>query len=143
MTDIKTNILGIKNLLDEKKPEDVPLVDLLRVWMVITDLEIMDAMHLSVSELGEHLISIHEKLSGILDVVDEDQLQEAACRQIGKINIYGDFIQEGEVAERMKLTVSWDGGKWLYITDPKLRMTESCGNYKSAKNAIFEMLGRN
>ena len=68
----------------------------------------------------------------------------------GAVNVNLDTLLEGAVGLDIyvanlgaaPLTINWDGGKWLYITDPKLRMTEASSNYMAAKTAVFEMLGR-
>ena len=139
---IKTTITGLKSLKLGTGAGKEPLINLIRPWMIITDLELMDAIHLNVEELQGQLSSIRDSLMDVIDIVDEDQLQEAACRKIKSMNVYADMIPDQDVAERAKLTINWDGSKWLYITDPKLRMTESSSSYKAARDAVFNMLQR-
>jgi hypothetical protein len=139
---IKTAITSLKNLKLGAPFGEEPLISLIRPWMIITDLELLDAIHLNLNDLREQLSSIRDSLTDVIDIVDEDQLQEAACRKIKSINVYADMIPDRDVAERAKLTINWDGGKWLYITDPKLRMTESSTSYKEARKAVFGMLDR-
>lgn len=128
--------------IDLDNPESARLVDLFQPWLIITDLELKDVIHLSAGDLGANLRDIRDSLSGLTDVIDDDQLQEAACRKIKRIDIYGEYIEDATVAERQKVTLNWDGAKWMYVCDPKLRQQESCASYKGAKAAVFEMLGR-
>lgn len=143
MSDIKTTIKSLKALKLGPDVQQEPLINLIRPWMIITDLELIDAIHLDVESLQNQLSDIRDSLKDVIDIVDEDQLQEAACRKLKTVHIYGDMIQDEDIAERAKLTINWDGGKWVYITDPKLRMTESSNSYLEAKEAVCQMLGRN
>lgn len=140
-TTMKDTIRSLRKL-KLGSPDEEPVIHLIGPWMTVTDLELMDVIHLPLCQIVSDLVTIREALSDVVDVMDDDQVQEAACRKIGKLNVYGDMIQDAGVAERAKITINWDGGRWLYITDPKLRMTESSVSYKTAKEAVFQMLKR-
>jgi hypothetical protein len=116
--------------------EDLPLIDLMRPWLVITGLEFTDAVHLTCSELVAGLEKVRDRLGDSIDLLDEDQLQEAACRCIKKVTVYGDPMIDGDFAVRSGRTIEWDGSRWIYVSDPKLRLTESSQHYAAALEAV-------
>lgn len=118
-----------------------PLIEVLRPWMVITGLTFKDALHVSYADLQGGLDAIHEKLNGVLDVLDEDQLQEAACRCLKTVTVYGEMMKDGDVAVRHGQNIEWDGNAWNYVTDPKLRQRGSSKSYAQAMTAVREMVG--
>ena len=79
---IKEAINSLEALLDSAK---VKLIDVLRPWMVITNLEFEDAVHLNYEVAVKGLWNVHNKLKEMTDVLDDDQLQEAACRCLKSI----------------------------------------------------------
>jgi len=135
---IKEAILEIKHLMEDV---EVPIIDVLRPWMTITGLNFKDALHLTHQSALEGLRAVYQKLGEVLDVLDEDQLQEAACRCLKNITVYGEMIEDGDVAVRHGQTLSWDGSSWNYVTDPKLRQRGSSKSYREALKDIREMLG--
>lgn len=135
MTNMTTReaIAGLRHLHENV---NVPIIELLRPWMIITGLDFKDAIHLTADDLVKQLLRVHAKLGDSLDLLDEDQLQEAACRCLKKITVYADPVDDGEVAVRHGQDVDWDGTSWVYITDPKLRMRESSKHYSEAIAAV-------
>lgn len=135
---MKDAIREIKTLAEDT---NVPIIDVLRPWMVLTGLTFKDALHLTHHDAIEGLMRVYAKLAEVLDVLDDDQIQEAACRCLKNITVYGEMITDGEVALRHGQTISWDGSTWHYTTDPKLRQRGSSKSYAEALNAVREMLG--
>ena len=135
---IKEAINSLEALLDSAK---VKLIDVLRPWMVITNLEFEDAVHLNYGAALEGLLSVHSKLKEMTDVLDDDQLQEAACRCLKSIVVYGDDITDGEIAVRRSQRISWDGNNWNYTADPSLRQRGTSKSYLEALAAVREMMG--
>lgn len=150
MSDIKQAIREIHGLIERRTGDGVDvkgmagtsLIDMMRPWLVITGLDFKDVVHLTVEDLWTALGRIHDKLGGIIDVLDGDQLREAACRVIGSVTVHSDEpVAEDGVVIHSGLTVSWDGGAWQYVTDPKMRLRESAGTYAEALAAVRRMLG--
>lgn len=135
---IKEAINSLEALLDSAK---VKLIDVLRPWMVITNLEFKDAVHLNYGAALEGLLNVHSKLKEMTDVLDDDQLQEAACRCLKDITVYGEDITDGEIAVRHSQKLSWDGNNWNYTADPKLRQRGTSKSYLEALAAVREMMG--
>jgi len=123
---------------------DISLAKLLRPWLAITDLEFEDALAMSATELWEQLSRVHTGLSGYLAVMgttpDPEQLQEAACRLMGSFEIAGTNVIEGDIDITQKMTINFDGGVWVYVTDPKLRTIGKTDNFQTALAAVREML---
>ena len=138
MTDIKNTIAGLRHLHENI---NLPLIDLLRPWMVITGLEFKDGVHLTADSLVEKLLRVHAKLGDSLDLLDDDQLQEAACRCFKKITVYGELIEEGDIVLKHGQDIEWDGSTWIFISDPKLRMRETSKLYLNALEAVKQRLG--
>jgi len=135
---IKDTIASLKHLHENV---NVPLIDLMRPWMVITGLDFKDAVHLTADGLVQALLRVHGKLGDSLDLLDEDQLQEAACRCIKKVTVYGDLVDGGDGARSHGQDLSWDGSTWNFVVDPKLRMRETSKRYLEALAAVKERLG--
>jgi len=140
MTDIsiKNTIAGLRHLHENV---NVPLIDLLRPWMVITNLDFKDGVHLTADDLVQKLLRVHAKLGDSLDLLDEDQLQEAACRCLKKITVYGELIEDGEIILKHGQDIEWDGSTWIFICDPKLRLRETSKLYLNALEAVKQRLG--
>ncbi len=132
---IKEAIQEIGSLTDDK-----PIIDILRPWMAITGLTFKDALHLSHGEAIEGLKAVHNKLGEVLDVLDEDQLQEAACRCLKDITVYGEMMSHGDVTVRHGQNLNWDGTAWIYISDPKLRQRDSSKSYAEALKIVREIV---
>jgi hypothetical protein len=134
---IKDAIAGLRHL-----PENVnvPIIDLMRPWMTLTGLEFKDAVHMTADDLVKKLLAVHAKLGDSLDLLDEDQLQEAACRCLKKITVYGDLVGEGDIVLSHGQDVSWDGSTWNFVVDPKLRMRQTSKHYLEAITAVKELL---
>ena len=114
-----------------------PLIDLMRPWLVITGLDFKDVVHLSSGEMWSALERVHAKVGGILDVLDDDQLRETACRMIGSVTLHEeDPVVEDGVVLHGGTTISWDGSAWQYVSDPKLRMRDSTKTYAEALSAV-------
>lgn len=131
-------------VLKEGQAGEVPLAKLLRPWLAITDLELEDALALSATELWEQLSKVDKGLSGYLAVMgstpDPSQLQEAACRLMGGFTIAGSNVVEGDIEITQKMSIVFEGGAWIYVTDPKLRIRESAADFKTALKAVRQML---
>jgi hypothetical protein len=126
----------------EGSAEKTPLIKLLRPWLVITGLDFKDAVHLTSDALWSAYQSINTKLGEVIDVLDDDQLREAACRCLGSVTVYGEMIQEGDVAVHHGITISWTGNRWAYVTDSKLRLRETSSSFVEGLAAINEALTR-
>jgi len=135
---MKDAIREIKTLSEDT---NVPIIDVLRPWMVITGLTFKDALHLTHHDAIEGLMRVYAKLAEVLDVLDDDQVQEAACRCLKRITVYGEMITDGTVAVRHGQNVEWDGASWLYTADPKLRQRGSTKSYREALAAVREIVG--
>jgi hypothetical protein len=135
---LKAAILEIAKLQENA---NVPIIDVLRPWMAITGLTFKDALHLTHQDAVEGLLRVHAKLAEVLDVLDEDQIQEAACRCLKDVTVYGEMITDGEVAVRQGQNISWDGSSWNYVVDPKMRQRGSSKSYATALGAVRELLG--
>jgi hypothetical protein len=124
--------------------EDIPLGDLLRPWLAITDLDIKDALEQSAADLWANLRAVHTGLSGYLAVMgsmpNPTELQEAACRLMASFSVAGTNIVDGDISLQQKMTIVFEGGVWVYITDPKLRMRETTTNFREALAKVREML---
>lgn len=129
---IKDAIASIPSL----KEDTSPMIDFMRAWMIITGLDFKDVVHLSHKELVQGLGRVSSKLSDSVDIFDDDQLQEAACRCLGKITVYGDPVGEGDIVLSHGQDVSWDGSTWNYVSDPKMRLRETSKHYLNAIAAV-------
>jgi hypothetical protein len=138
MSQIKNSIASIRDLHENT---NIPLINLMRPWMAITGLSFKDALHLTHLDLVEGLVRVHARLGDSLDIFDEDQLQEAACRCLKKITVYGEMITDGEFAVHRGQDIEWGGSSWVFISDPKLRMRETSMSYREALKAVQERLG--
>lgn len=118
-----------------------PLIRVMRPWMVITGLSLEDAIHLNYDETVRNLVLVHRKLGELLDILDEDQLQETACRCLKEIVVYGELVTDGDTAIRQRQVIAWDGDTWQYITDPKLRQRGSSKSYVTALADVREAMG--
>jgi len=132
---------AINSIKDLETKTNAPLIDVLRPWMTITGLGFKDALHLVHQDLVEGLMRVHEKLGESLDIFDEDQLQEAACRCLGRVTVYGDMITDGDIAIRHGQNIEWDGTMWLYISDPKMRQRGTTKSYTQALATVREIVG--
>lgn len=133
------NIKQAIRLLGQLPADETPMIEFIRCWMTITGLDFKDAVHLRYGELVQQLTLVAEKLSDSTDIFDEDQLQEAACRCLKTVKIYGDSIIEEDVSVEQSQTLSWDGSRWNFIVDPKLRMRETSTQFASARDAVLAM----
>jgi len=120
--------------------EDSPLLDVLRPWMIITGLELKDAIHVNFIQMLQGLKHIYAKLGPVVDVMEEDQLQEASCRYLGTITVYGDFIEEGGLALQQSQRITWQNGKWHFTADPSLRQRGESSVYLDALKQVKEGL---
>lgn len=135
---IKDAIASLKTLDHET---NAPIIDVLRPWMVITGLGFKDALHLVQQDVIEGLMRVHNKLGESLDIFDDDQLQEAACRCLGRVTVYGEMITDGETAIRHGQNIEWDGSTWVYIADAKMRQRGTSTSYPEALKAVREIVG--
>ena len=135
---LKEAIAEIGNL---RESPNVPIIDVLRPWMAITGLTFKDALHLTHNDAIEGLLRVHTKLAEVLDVLDEDQIQEAACRCLKTVTVYGEMITDGTVAVRHGQNIAWDGSTWHYTADPKMRQRGSTKSYSEALAAVREAMG--
>jgi hypothetical protein len=143
-SDIKQTIRDIGRLTERRSDMDdfkamatVPLIDMMRPWLVITNLDFKDVVHVSVEEIWSALCRVHDKLGGILDVLEEDQMRETACRMIASVTVRdADPVVDGDILLHCGTTISWDGGSWQYVSDPKLRMRASAKTYAEALEAV-------
>lgn len=126
---IRTAIASLKDLTPEAT---LPLIDVLRPWMLITGLDFKDAIHCTYQDLVTSLCLVYEKLGDSVDIFDEDALQEAACRCLKKITLFGEPMKEGFVQVTPSIDVVWDGNSWIFITDPKMRSQGMASRYKEA-----------
>jgi hypothetical protein len=142
--DIKTTILGLGDLFETtgQLKENVKLIDVFRPWLVLAGVELHDLIHLSWAELTSPLHRIYSKLHAVASILDEDQAQEAACRELGSVSFYGEFIEGEDVAERMKINIHWDtiNGSWMYISDATLRQRTGAARFVDARKDVREML---
>jgi hypothetical protein len=132
---------AIASIRDLREDANIPLIDLMRPWMTITGLGFQDAVHLTHQDLVAGLVRVHARLGDSLDIFDEDQLQEAACRCLKRVTVYGEMITDGELAVRHGQNIEWDGSTWVFISDPKLRMRETTMSYREALKAVQDRLG--
>ena len=135
---VKESIASLKNLDPDT---NAPLIDVLRPWMVITGLGFKDALHLVHKDLVEGLMRVFKKLGDSLDIFDEDQLQEAACRCLGRVTVYGEMIIDGDTGIRHGPNIEWDGSTWNYITDAKMRQRGTSKSYPEALKTVREIVG--
>lgn len=132
---------AIESIARLQQATNPPIIEVLRPWMIVTGLTFKDALHVSYADLQKGLDAIHDKLSGVLDVLDEDQLQEAACRSLKTVTVYGEMITDGDVAVRHGQNIEWDGSAWNYVTDPKLRQRGSSKSYAEALTTVRQIVG--
>lgn len=132
---------AIQEIGDLREDTNVPIIDVLRPWMAITGLTFKDALHLTHHDTIKGLMRVHSKLAEVLDVLDEDQLQEMACRCLKTITVYGEMITDGTVAVRHGQNIAWDGATWHYTTDPKMRQRGSTKVYAEALAAVRDAMG--
>lgn len=137
MSDIKEAVLSIQNLTDGS-----PLIRYLRPWLVITDLEFQDAVNVSFNHIKDGLRRVSEKLSGSVDIFDDDQLREAACRCLKEITLHGDIVEGPEGPYAASFKMEWKGDNWHYISDPRLRQKCASKSYGEVRKAGLEYLGR-
>ena len=134
---VRTAIASLKDLTPEA---NLPIIDVLRPWMVITGLDFKDAIHCSYQDLVSALCLIYEKLGDSTDIFDEESLQEAACRCLNKITVYGEPMKEGFVQVTPSIDLVWDGNSWIFITDPKMRSQGIATRYKEALQEVQNSL---
>lgn len=144
---IKSTIASLEYLFEEGTLRtSTSLMDVLRPWLIITGLDVQDLLHKPWTELVAPLLRIHKKLPSVLSILDEDQAQEAACREIKSVDVFSDlnddFFEEVDLAGRTKITVAWDDllEKWVWIGDPKLRIRETSRRFIEARDSVREML---
>jgi hypothetical protein len=140
MTDhsIKDAVVRIPSLDGSKSP----MLEFMRAWMIITGLDFEDVVLLSYEELVGGLARVSAKLVGSLDIFDEDQAQEAACRCLGKVVVAGPIIEDADVAVRTSQRIEWDGSTWNYTADPRMRVRGVSKSFTVAVAAVKEVLGR-
>lgn len=132
---------AIQGIADLKEDTNIPMINIMRPWMIITDLSFKDAIHLTHRDMIAGLVRVHNKLGEVLDVLDEDQLRESACRCLKEVVVYGDEITDGEIAVRHSQRLSWDGSNWNYTADPKLRQRATSKSYIEALATVRELFG--
>jgi len=136
--------LGSIESLPTKKAPDVPLHDLIRPWLAITDLGIREALHITAEHLHRDLCAVHNGLASYLKVMgttpDPDELQEAACRLIGQMEVLGDGFVDGDISMQSKVPLKFEGGTWVYWSDPKMRMRQTKATFREALVEVREML---
>lgn len=145
---IKSTIANLEYLFeDDTLRTSASLMDVLGPWLILTGLEVHDLLHKSWGDLVAPLLRIHKKLASVLSILDADQAQEAACREIKSVDIFDALseallFEEIDFAERTKVTITWDeaSSKWVWIGDPKLRNRETSSRYVEARDAVREML---
>ena len=135
---LKQAIVEIGNL---RENTNVPIIDILRPWMAITGLTFKDALHLTHRDALDGLMRVYGKLGDVIDVLDEDQIQEAACRCLKTVTVYGEMITDGTVAVRHGQNIAWDGTTWHYTADPKMRQRGSTKVYAEALAAVRGAMG--
>lgn len=135
---LKETIAGLKHLHENI---NVPLIELLRPWMIITGLEFKDGVHLTADDLVQKLLRVYAKLGDSLDLLDEDQLREAACRCLKKVTVYGELVEDGGIVLKHGQDIEWEGSTWVFISDPKLRLRETSKFYEHALEAVKQRLG--
>jgi hypothetical protein len=116
--------------------EEIRLLDYFQVWMEVTGLEFKDVLHLKPSSLQEGTARIAKRLGNSLDLFDNDQLQEAACRCLENIVVIGEPIVDNGVSVEKKDILSWDGNAWVCVIDPKMRIRENYPTFKQALAAV-------
>lgn len=134
---IKETVQDLPRLLD-KDPETIALIHTIRPWMFITGLEFHHVILLPVKRLIGDLRKVSATIGAVVDVFDETQAQEAACRAIAKIDIITEVVIEGVVSQRVQ-PLEWDGKTWHYFSDPVLHLKESAQSYVQARDAILRM----
>jgi hypothetical protein len=134
---LKDTIAGLRHLHENI---NVPLIELLRPWMIITGLDFKDGVHLTADELVQKLLRVYVKLGDSLDLLDEDQLREAACRCFKKVTVYGELVEDAGIVLKHGQDIEWDGNTWIFISDPKLRMRETTKVYAHALEAVKQRL---
>jgi hypothetical protein len=122
---------------------ETSLYSLIRPWLVITDLELKDVLRISVQRIWEDLQNVQKGLSSFLsvmgDTVTDEDLREAACRLIGRIEISGD-IADTDIGMPQNISIIFENGVWTYYTDPKLRLKTTKVKYKTALAEVRELL---
>jgi len=133
---------AIASLRDLDQDTNAPLIDVLRPWMLVTGLGFKDALHLVHKDLIEGLMRVYKKLGDSIDIFDEDQLQEAACRCLGRVTVYGEMITDGDGdGIRHGQNIEWDGNTWNYIADAKMRLRGASKSYPEALKTVQEIVG--
>jgi hypothetical protein len=102
--------------------------------LAITDLNLEEGLKLSVQDLYSSLALVHHGLSSYMKIMghtNEEDLQEAACRLMGKFTLYhGDS----------KRSVQFTDGKWVYVSDPSLRLIESAPRFREAVENLRQLM---
>jgi len=130
--------------LPTKKAMDIPLHDLIRPWLSITDLGIREALQVSAGQLFADLCAVHEGLASYLKVMgttpDSDELREAACRLIGQMDVLGEGFVDGDISMQHKMTLKFEGGVWVYVSDPRMRLRQSKEKFSEALAEVRQLL---
>jgi hypothetical protein len=126
------------------RAEDIPLRQLLRPWLILTDLEWQEGMDLSAGKIWRDLQAVHQGLASYLKVMGSTpnpvELQEAACRLIGEFQIRGADVTDGDINLTSHSTISFEGGAWVYVTDARLRLRDSKPTFREALREVRQML---
>lgn len=140
---IRTAIESIPEVVgdSDRITSAISIQKLLKPWLIITGLELKDALHQTPDRLRDDLQTVYSGLRAVLGLLPEDQLQEAACRLLGTFEIYGEAISDGTFSIEQSCSISWDGNGWLFISDPKLRLRETAQTYQKAVAEVRKILG--
>lgn len=137
---IKSAFKTIGDLLRNDGLGGLTFAEMMHLWISITDLELKDVIHLTPAQTQRELTLVHEKLRDVVDILDGDQLQEAACRLIKNVKVHRDPLGDIDFSVESGVDLNWDGNRWRFVSDPKLRLQEGAATYREALGKIQDML---
>lgn len=137
-TSMKQAIRSIEPLLEKRSL--ATFLEVFRPWLTLTDLGILDVLHLPHGILRDKLELVHSELSKILDVLTEEQAQEAAARLLAPITVYASVTDLFD-ARPSGSSLVWDGANWLFVCDPRTRLRDTRATYREALAEVRRHLG--
>lgn len=138
--DIRDLVRSLKKLFDE--PDKVRLRDVLHPWSVLGEVHGPGLLDYRWEDLVFLLKEVYSRLAPVLDVLDEDQTREAACRAIGKFVVFGPktLDEETQLEVGLRFLIAWENDAWVYYADPKTRIPSKCDTYVEARAEVAQLL---
>lgn len=135
---MKQAVRSIGPMLEKKSL--ATFLDVFRPWLTLTDLDIMDVLHVPHGLLSNKLERVHTELSRLLDVLTDEQAQEAAVRILAPITVHAS-VSDPFDQRPSGATLVWDGANWLFVCDPRTRQRDTRATYREALAAVRRHLG--